>query len=132
MNKLACTLLVDDDDTANYLNELLLKRFELTEKIIVARNGFEALQKVKDSCPGPDCPNLILLDINMPIMDGFEFLEAFNKLDFEQKQSIVIVMLTTSLHPQDLQKVQQANIAGFVNKPLTSKALKEIIAQHFG
>jgi len=132
MTKIACTLLVDDDDTANYLNELLFNRIEATEKLLVARNGFEALQIIAQNCPGNNCPNLILLDINMPIMDGFEFLEAFEKLEFEKKELIVILMLTTSFNPRDVAKVRQANIAGLVNKPLTKKALQELLAEHFG
>ncbi|PSR57468.1 response regulator [Adhaeribacter arboris] len=131
MNKIACTLLVDDDETANYLNELLFKRLAVTEKLLVARNGLEALTVISQNCPSKSCPALILLDINMPIMDGFEFLSAYQQLDLDQKQSIVIIMLTTSLNPRDLEKVQQANIAGIINKPLTKKALLDIMDQHF-
>jgi CheY-like chemotaxis protein len=131
MTTIACTLLVDDDEATNYLNENLFTRMGATEKLLVARNGLEALRLITQNCPGLDCPTLILLDINMPIMDGFEFLEAYKQLDFEQKQSVVIVMLTSSLNLVDVEKVRQANIAGFINKPLTKKALQEIMAQHF-
>lgn len=132
MTKIACTLLVDDDDTANYLNQLLFKRLGVTEKLLVAHNGLEALELLTRHCSGAECPALILLDINMPIMDGFEFLEAYEQLDFAQKQSVVIVMLTTSLNPNDVARVQRANIAGLINKPLTKQALQEIIDRHFG
>ena len=131
MTKIACTLLVDDDDTANYLNEMLFKRLDATEKLLVAHNGLEALEVINQNCPGGDCPMLVLLDINMPIMDGFEFLEAYNQLDIEQKKCIVIVMLTSSLNPGDIKKVEQASIAGYINKPLTKKVLQEILAKHF-
>ena len=67
----------------------------------------------------------------MPVMDGFEFLEAYKQLDFEQKESVVIIMLTTSLNPDDVKKAQQANITRLVNKPLNKKILQEIIEQHF-
>ncbi len=131
MNKIACTLLVDDDETANFLNELLFKRLDVTQKLLIARNGLEALDVISENCPGQSCPALILLDINMPIMDGFEFLNAYKELNFDQKQSVVIIMLTTSLNPRDMEKVQEANIAGVINKPLTKKALLDIIDQHF-
>jgi CheY-like chemotaxis protein len=68
----------------------------------------------------------------MPVMDGFEFLEAYKELEFEKKQSVVIIMLTTSLNSRDVERVQQANIGGLVNKPLTKKSLEDIIIQHFG
>jgi CheY-like chemotaxis protein len=131
MTKIACTLLVDDDETTNYLHEMLFKRLEATEQLLVARNGLEALALINQNCPGKGCPNLILLDIKMPVMDGFEFLEAYKQLDFEQKQSVVIIMLTTSLNPSDVKKAQQANITRLVNKPLNKKILQEIIEQHF-
>lgn len=131
MTKIACTLLVDDDDTANYLNEMLFTRLEATEKLLVARNGLEALALITQNCPGQNCPMLVLLDINMPIMDGFEFLEAYKELEFEQKKSVIIVMLTTSLNPHDVEKAQQTDIASFITKPLTKKTLQELIAQHF-
>ena len=131
MIKLPSVLLVDDDDTVNYLNRALFKKLEVTEKLFVVGNGQEALTFITQNCPGPDCPSLILLDINMPVMDGFEFLDAYKELEFEQKQSVVIVMLTTSLNPRDVEKVQRANIGGLVNKPLTKQALEDIIAKHF-
>jgi CheY-like chemotaxis protein len=131
MTKIPCTLLVDDDDTANYLNEKLFSRLDVTEKLLVARNGREALRIINDKCLEDSCPALILLDINMPVMDGFEFLDAYKLLEFKNKQSVVIIMLTTSLNPRDVEKVQAANIAGLVNKPLTKKVLQEIIEQHF-
>lgn len=131
MTKISCTLLVDDDETANYLNSLLFARLEVTEQLLVAHNGVEALTLINQNCPGKNCPALILLDINMPIMDGFEFLEAYKQFHFDQQQSVVIIMLTTSLNPQDVAKVQQANIARLVNKPLTKKILQEIIEEHF-
>lgn len=131
MNKIACTLLVDDDDTANYLNQMLFKRLEVTDNLMVAHNGLEALSLISQYCPGNCCPTLILLDINMPVMDGFEFLEAYEQLSFAQKQSIIIIVLTTSLNPMDVEKVQQANIAGLINKPLSKMALEAIVAQHF-
>lgn len=131
MTKIACTLLVDDDDTAIYLNKTIFSRLEATEKLLVARNGFEALTLLTQNCPGENCPTLILLDVNMPIMNGFEFLEAYKELELEQKKMTIIFMLTSSLNPRDLEKVQKSNIAGFINKPLTKKALQEIISQHF-
>ena len=131
MNKIACTLLVDDDDTANYLNQMLFERLEVTDNLLVARNGLEALSLINQNCPGTGCPTLILLDINMPVMDGFEFLAAYEQLSFAQKQSIIIIVLTTSLNAMDVAKVNQANIAGLLNKPLSKSTLEAILAKHF-
>ena len=131
MTKIACALLVDDDTTANYLNKRLFHKLDVAEKLLVAQNGLEALQLIGQNCPGPHCPMLILLDINMPIMDGFEFLESYAPLAKKTLPPVVIIMLTTSLNPKDVEKVEQAAIAGLLNKPLTELALKKILADHF-
>jgi CheY-like chemotaxis protein len=133
MQKLTCALLVDDDQTTNYLNQLLLKRLKVTDKILVALNGKEAIDLLMVHCQEatPDCPALILLDVKMPVMDGFAFLEAYDLLPLVQKDAIIIVMLTTSLHPQDVNRVQQLNIAGFLNKPLTDGKINDVLKNHF-
>jgi len=133
LQKLTCVLLVDDDQTTNYLNQLLIKRLEMTDKLLVALNGQEALELVQIHCneATPDCPALILLDVKMPVMDGFQFLEAFEKLPLPEKDAIIVVMLTTSLHPQDVSRVQSLNIGGFLNKPLTREKLNDVLKNHF-
>lgn len=133
MQKLTCALLVDDDQTTNYLNTLLLKRLDVTDNILVALNGQEALELIQIHCHDatPDCPALILLDVKMPVMDGFAFIETYNQLPLSEKQAIIIVMLTTSLHPQDVDRVQKLDIAGFLNKPLTENKLNDILKNHF-
>jgi CheY-like chemotaxis protein len=133
MQKLACALLVDDDQTTNYLNQLLLKRLQVADALLVALNGQEALDLLAEHCheATAQCPMLILLDVKMPVMDGFAFLEAYDKLPLPQKHAIIIVMLTTSLHPQDVDRVQRLNIAGFLNKPLTEAKINDVLKNHF-
>lgn len=133
MQKLSCALLVDDDQTTNYLNRLLITRLGITNKLLVALNGQEALDLLLVHCQEAtdECPALILLDVKMPVMDGFAFLAAYDKLPLEQKDAIIIVMLTTSLHPQDIDRVKKLNIAGFLNKPLTREKLDEVLQNHF-
>ena len=134
MPKLSCALLVDDDQTTNYLNQLLLKRMGVAAKLLVAVNGQEALDLLQTHCQDAveECPTLILLDVKMPVMDGFAFLEAYDQLSLPQKKAIIIIMLTTSLHPKDMERVQRLNIAGFLNKPLTEGKVNEVLASYFG
>lgn len=133
MPKLARILLVDDDQTTNYLNQLLLKRLDVAEQLQVALNGQEALNALQTEAPeAPDLePTLVFLDVKMPVMDGFEFLEAYDQLPAARRSGVVIVMLTTSLHPQDLERVQQLRIGGFLNKPLTREKVDSVLLQHF-
>lgn len=133
MEKLTCALLVDDDQTNNYLNKLLLSRLQITNKLLVALNGQEALTLVEEHCQdaSPSCPALILLDVKMPVMNGFEFLEAYAQLSIPNKQAVIIVVLTTSLHPQDVSRLENLSIAGFLNKPLTREKVDSILQDHF-
>jgi CheY-like chemotaxis protein len=130
---LHCTLLVDDDPTTNYLNRKLLEKLDVTEQVLVALNGQEALQVLAAECTeaSPTCPALIFLDVNMPVMDGFSFLAAYQQLPQIKQQSIVIVMLTTSMHPRDLQRLEALPVAGFLSKPLNSAKVNDIMQAHF-
>ena len=131
MDKLTTTLLVDDDETTNFVNQMLLEDMGVTEDVLVANNGQEALELVRQRCQEGLCPELILLDINMPVMNGFEFLEEYEQLSFPNKQSVVVVMLTTSLNPQDMDRLRDLPNEGFLNKPLNEKMVKELLREHF-
>jgi CheY-like chemotaxis protein len=135
MQKLPCVLLVDDDTTTNYLNRRLLERLAVTECILEAHNGREALGLLAQHCqlPNPSsCPALILLDVNMPVMNGYEFLAAYQQLPETQRQASVVVMLTTSLLPEDKQRVAQFGITSFLSKPLAHEKINEVLKKHFG
>ncbi len=130
--KLNCILLVDDDTTTNFFNEYMLKKMDVSTHIEVALNGQEALDYM-DACekdPSKPKPDMILLDVNMPVMNGFEFLEAYQ--DRSDADGIVICMLTTSLHESDVDKAKEFNaLSDYIHKPLSEDSLKVLIEKYF-
>jgi CheY-like chemotaxis protein len=138
MKKLNSVLLIDDDVATNFISKMLIKKAAITNHIETALNGKQALdyltntgqyEKNGDILPRP---MLILLDINMPVMDGWEFAKEFQELDENQKGGIIIVMLTSSLNPDDKERANNLPaINGFQNKILTMEALNSIMSQYF-
>ncbi len=136
--KLNCVLLVDDDEGNNFLNKIVIEDAGITERIEAVLNGKEALDfltnsgKFAESTEKYPQPALILLDINMPVMDGWEFMKEYEKLDENQKGEIIIVMLTTSFNPDDRATAENnVEISDFRNKPLSEVDLKDIMEKFF-
>jgi CheY-like chemotaxis protein len=132
MIKLNCILLIDDDEPTNYLNKMTLEQMGCARHIRIAQSGQEALDLLQNCGPDDPRPDLIFLDINMPAMDGWEFLERYKKLPDIQKAHIVLIMLTTSLNPDDEVRTRSIpEIDGFENKPLKQNRLEEILKRYF-
>jgi len=132
--KLNCILLIDDDEPTNFLNKMTLEQSGCASHIRIAQGGQEALDYLErcglDDSPRPD---LIFLDINMPAMDGWEFLEKYKLLPGGQKADIVLIMLTTSLNPDDEARTRTyPEVSGFENKPLSQERLKMLLDRYFG
>lgn len=136
--KLNSVLLVDDDEATNFINRRIIEKAGITNHIEVTYNGKEALDYL--SCSGKyektgaqfPKPMLILMDINMPVMDGWEFLEAYRKLDSAKKSDKILVMLTTSFNPDDKIKAENiVEISGFQSKPLDLKKVSQIMDTYF-
>ncbi len=123
-------MLVDDDQLDNRFHQIIIEGMDITEIIHVAENGLQAIKYLKQE--DRILPELIFLDINMPKMNGWEFLEAYKDLEESQKSQIVIMMLTTSLNPSDKAKAQKiSEITGFRVKPLSEEMLTEILGKYF-
>ena len=122
-------MLIDDDEPTNFLSRLLIEEARCAEHIQVADSGRMALDFLSS---GHNSPDLIFLDINMPAMNGWEFLEKYRQLDKGKQGKIVIIMLTTSLNPDDKVKAAKIpEISGFENKPLSSELIDRVIKKYF-
>jgi CheY-like chemotaxis protein len=131
MEKLSSVLLVDDDSTNNFLNELLLKRLDVAEQILVSESGTQALELLSDPANLHNEPALILLDVDMPGLSGVQFLEAYRQLPQGQRSATVVIMLTTTMDASDLGRLDELGIAGLVSKPLTQEKVDGILQLHF-
>ena len=129
MEKLPHILLVDDDDTTNFLNENLLAKLRVGEQVQIATSGEAALALLTQ--PPPYVPTLLLLDVAMPGMGGIAFLEAYQRLPQAQQDATVIVVLTTSMDARDLARINELPIAGLATKPLNREKINTLLQLHF-
>jgi len=135
MKQLNTILLIDDDETTNYLNHRLLSRMNAAETIRVVTNGEEALDYLRKAFAGTEDyprPDLIFVDIKMSVMDGFEFLEEYQKFDARDKDRTIMMMLTSSASFYDLEKLKQfPEVLKHYSKPLTEADVREIFEEQF-
>lgn len=125
-----CVLLVDDNPSTNFLNRKLLADIAPDTAVFDLEDAMDLLhfikneKKFKSGCPKP---GIIFLDINMPKMDGFEFLQEYERLKEDLKKDILIVILTTSIWSKDKKKAFDSQyIYDFVEKPLTQEKYARI------
>ncbi len=130
MSKINCVLLVDDNETTSFINRLLLERLSISQQLLMAHDGRAALDLLQERLQsGQELPELILLDIKMPGMDGFEFYSAFKERP--EFASCLTVMLTTSQNARDLEQAKALGIPHFLTKPLTPQKITDILDSHF-
>lgn len=124
MDKLERILLIDDDVNTNFYNRILLSQANVCEEILEFQNANEGLDYIKEG----HTVNMILLDINMPIMNGWQFLEAYEQLDETQKDAVIVVMLTSSIDEDDQEKAAMYDsVKKFIRKPITPELINEIM-----
>ena len=125
--------MVDDDDTTNFLNKFFIKQVDPSLEINIAANGKEAIDFLLLNGKDDLMPCLLILDTNMPVMNGWEFLKAFDeKFDEGIKNNVVIVMLTSLDIEQSINKAMaDPNVSDTAQKPLSDLKFKALINKHF-
>lgn len=129
MEKLPFILLVDDEPATNYANERLLLQLGVADEVLSVTSGEEALILLHRDPPLE--PTLLLLDVNMPGLNGIEFVEAFQRLPASQQAATRIILLTGGMASQDLLRMEELPIAGLVIKPLTREKVAALLQLHF-
>lgn len=117
-------LLIDDDDVFNFLHSKLLKHAGIARQIFTASHGEHALRMILDSVERKTpLPDVLLLDLNMPVMDGFDFLKSFRALPLHATNNTKILVVTSSNNPADIERVRQLGIDCYLTKPVTIETL---------
>jgi len=130
MRKLKCVMLIDDNPNDNFFHERVIKKCNGAEVVVVMQTGESALEYLRSAgLETAPYPSLIFLDVNMPRMNGWEFLEAYERQDAVLRRNVTVVILSTSENPDD--RAKAANMkADFMTKPLTPAALEELIGRY--
>lgn len=121
-------LCVDDDPITLMLYKMVITKAGFAQHIDTAANGEDALnyfQRLQQE--NTTLPQLIFLDLNMPVMGGWEFLDLFSKLEHSSYSSIKVIVLSSTIDPQDIEKAKSyANVIGFRSKPISKEMLDEL------
>ena len=121
-------LLVDDDKISNFINSKVLSRLGLVREIHTAINGLDALEHIKDQYK-EGILEVIFVDLNMPVMDGFQFIEAFLKLDDAITSKAKLVIVTSSEAIEDIRRAKQLGIKNYLIKPIQEEDVLRIFNQ---
>ncbi len=130
------TLIVDDDVASQFLLRVVLDELGLDVPIIVLANGQDALEYIRRQCinenaASPECPDWILLDINMPVMDGLELLERLKALGRDNRMASAVTVVTSSNYSKDMEKAMALGVKDYLLKPITEEKIREHLENHF-
>jgi response regulator RpfG family c-di-GMP phosphodiesterase len=132
MGKLDCICIIDDDDIYTFLLKKTLLKSNICSNIKSFENGLVGLEGIKKMIENEETlPDLILLDINMPLFDGWEFLEEFKKLKHLISKPISIYIVSSSISQADINKAKfNEEVIDFLTKPIESSKIKSICDLH--
>ncbi|MBT8178548.1 MAG: response regulator [Eudoraea sp.] len=131
MKKISHVCLIDDDHIFVYGAKRVMRKMDFYEDLSVFSNGQEALDHLKNMAQnGDDLPSLIFLDLNMPIMNGWEFLEELGNTPGFELNGVSIFIMSSSVDPRDLERIQQYPVVkNYVLKPMTMNDLENVRLQ---
>jgi len=129
MRKISLTCIIDDDPIFIFGTQRMMKIADFCDSFMIFHNGKNAIETLEKIIVAEGTlPDLILLDLNMPIMDGWQFLDEFIKIPCKQK--ITIYIITSSIDTEDLKKAKTySNVSDYLLKPVTIEGLKTLLEE---
>ena len=121
-------LLIDDNDIDNFINERMITTTNFAQAVVVKSTADAALEFLRNNSSNPDIlPQVIFLDLNMPVMDGFGFLAEYENLPDSIKKFSKVIVLSSSISPEDINRAStNVHVVKYINKPLNEKYLDAI------
>ena len=125
-------LIIDDDEISNFITESILEQSNKVKEVNVVMSADEGITYLtKLATKGSSLPSLILLDIKMPVKSGWDFLNDYKKLADVNRSNIIIVMLSSSVYPDDVHKANTfEEVAGYLSKPITLGKVEEVVEKY--
>ncbi|RKS03160.1 response regulator [Flavobacterium sp. 102] len=129
MKQIELLALVDDDDTFIFITKKIIEKTNNVKEVKVFNNGLDALNYLKDNLNTQyKLPEIIFLDLSMPIMDGWQFLDEFTSIESNNIKKIIIYICSSSISPHDILKAKKISaVSDYIIKPVTKDKFTEII-----
>jgi len=129
MKKIESTCIIDDDDIIIYGVKRIMKEIDFCDDILVFNNGQDAIDAFLNiTAQGKKLPSVIFLDLNMPIMNGWEFLDDFMKIPNHNRENVIVYIISSSVDPRDVERVKNYDMVhNYILKPITPLDLKNIL-----
>lgn len=129
VKKIQRTCIIDDDPIFIYGTRRIMKEVDFCDNILVYNNGQDAIEGLKELiAQGEDLPEVLFLDLNMPIMNGWEFLEDFVKIPNPDGKKVIIYIISSSVDPRDLERIRNYKMVNnYILKPLSPRDLENVL-----
>ncbi|QLG45571.1 response regulator [Costertonia aggregata] len=129
MRKLDTSCIIDDDPIFIYGTKRIMKEVDFCNDILVYNNGQDAIDGLNElTSQGKELPSVIFLDLNMPIMNGWEFLDDFTKIPNHNREKVTVYIISSSVDPRDLERIKDYEVVNnYILKPISPKDLENIL-----
>jgi CheY-like chemotaxis protein len=127
MTRSKSIVLIDDNSVTNYLHRAMINDLDLGYEIVTCENGKLGLDFLESGFQDQSVPKLILVDLNMPVMDGFEFIENYKARHYNELYPTILAVVTTSTNPRDMERIKDLGITSCLAKPLKKDQIMKLL-----